>query len=104
MLIAVMHFNETGDSRTAFYDSMDAYIRDTFSPEWGQDYLIEFKVRGRSYAEKKNHVRNLAVEMSTLPLDTWDVPWFAEGDITEWFETMGRRYGLVREFTENGII
>ena len=56
-----------------------------------------------SYKDKKAAVRDEAIEFSNdcgeLGLSWWDV-----AHISDHFETLGRRYGLLREFRENGII
>ena len=56
-----------------------------------------------TYAEKKNRARELAIDWR-LDFDNHNYSW---GELTyfqEYFERLGRRYGLLGEFRENGII
>lgn len=55
-----------------------------------------------TYAERKGNARNEAID--------WQI-WAAEnpmswGELFEWqqhFENLGKRYGLLKEFRENGV-
>lgn len=55
------------------------------------------------YNKRKAATRNKAIELQNevnkLSLSWWDVCHMADH-----FERLGRRYGLLREFRENGII
>ena len=56
----------------------------------------------KTYAERKEEIRNEAIEYQM----SWqDHCYSYEGIIimAEYFERMGRRYGLLREFRENAI-
>lgn len=59
--------------------------------------------RPKSYEEEKAAARNEAIEwqyeVNKLSLSWWDTCHMADH-----FERLGRRYGLLREFRENGII
>ena len=73
-----------------------------FCPDVEQVALIEFKTHGKTYAERRENLRQLAVDFSHVcngDLSVWEV-----NDIITWFEKNGRRYGLIREFRENAII
>lgn len=56
----------------------------------------------KTYQELKETARNIAIEWQSLQSEqamTW-------GECAAWgdyFERLGRRYGLLREFRENGI-
>ena len=71
----------------------------TFSPiDW--EIVILDKVHGKTYEDKKEFVRDLSIDYSNMydkgdPLD-----WL---NIESWFYKYGKRYGLLREFHENGI-
>lgn len=57
---------------------------------------------GKSYAERKAKAREEAIEWSS---GFADAP-MSYGELLKWgehFERIGRRYGLLREFRENGI-
>ena len=64
------------------------------------DFMIP--VRGKTYAEAKELARSVAVTWSIHGSDLS----LSYGEIvliTEYFHNLGRRYGLLREFRENGI-
>lgn len=57
-----------------------------------------------SYQEKKNAVRQKAVDWQTRFNSRGSVSW---GNLVYWqdhFYRLGRRYGLLNEFHENGIL
>ena len=55
------------------------------------------------YMEKKEAARNDAINwMTTTANDS--MSWSEIQDYHDHFATIGRRYGLIREFRENGII
>lgn len=57
-------------------------------------------ILGKNYAEKKEYVRDLAIEYQMMP----DLSYGEIFDFQCMFEELGRRYGLIREFRENAII
>lgn len=58
---------------------------------------------GKTYAERKKSVRDLAIEIQSAFVDcTWS--WWIEAELGEIFTRLGKRYGLIEEFRENGII
>ena len=57
----------------------------------------------KTYAERKDAARNEAIEWD-LNADKENLSY---GDLVifaDYFEKLGRRYGLLKEFKENGII
>ena len=56
----------------------------------------------KTYAERKAEVRAEAIEWQA-DFGNHDYSWGEVADWTNYFETMGRRYGLLTEFRENGI-
>lgn len=83
------------------YFSWETFHRDTFGPI--KDLrLVEFKINGKTYAEKKADSRNIAIEWQTM--DHVGLYWSEVGTIMAWFEKTGRQYGLRQEFRENGVI
>lgn len=58
--------------------------------------------RATTYSEKKNALRNFAIDWQHFASETD----YSYSDLFEWqnfFETYGKKYGLLREFRENGI-
>lgn len=64
--------------------------------------LIDFKVKGRTYAEKKNSLRQVAIEYTNAECGGMFTSEYAE--VGRWFTHMGMRYGLSDEFVEEGVI
>jgi hypothetical protein len=61
-----------------------------------------FKVSGKTYTERKENLRDLAIEYSNNVGETC----LSYGELAEigcFFEKNGKRYGLLKEFKENGI-
>ena len=57
----------------------------------------------KTYAEKKEEIRQRAIEWQ----QDFEKQGYCWGDLIiyqEYFEDLGRRYGLLKEFRENGII
>lgn len=68
-------------------------------------FCLPLVVRGHSYQERKNSLRDLAIDFqynndgeTDIQLSMYEI-----GVIEHFFERMGRKYGLLREFRENAI-
>lgn len=82
--------------------NMDGTIYKVLSRDKLIDY-IPLTVCGKSYEERQNDLQNKAIEWSFASgAASWSYGELA--DIQEFFERNGKRYGLIREFRENGII
>lgn len=65
-------------------------------------YDIDLAVHGNSYESRKADVREKAITWQALVGES-DL---SMGELQDWydyFDIMGRRYGLLTEFHENGI-
>lgn len=77
--------------------------RATFNPDIRETAVtIEFKIHGKTYAERQNCLHDIAVNFQTAC--TGDLYYSEIEKIVDWFEKNGKRYGLTREFKENGMI
>lgn len=104
MLLA-KYVDQTGKERCNLYDSFEQYHRDTFSPECVEVFALEFRIPGKTYQERKENARALAVDYSGLDCSgSPGISWGELGAIQAYFETAGARYGLLEEFRENAII
>lgn len=89
---------ETG----VLYEDFRDYISDTFSPTVETMVIIPFTVHGSNYAERRENVRGTAMEFQTA--NDCDGLYMSDmAQIYGWFEKMGKRYGLLKEFRENAI-
>lgn len=60
------------------------------------------RIEGKTYKEQKENLRNFAIEWQQDAAEnnlSWTEMIYWQG----WFERMGRRFGLLNEFRENGI-
>ena len=60
------------------------------------------EIEGKTYAEKKENLRNFAIEWQQDSAEN-NFSWTEISYWQGWFERMGRRFGLLNEFRENGI-
>ena len=58
----------------------------------------------KSYEEKKQDARDEAVLMFSERMQGRQLYMSEVADITAYFKKLGKRYGLLKEFRENGII
>lgn len=94
--------DENEQLKGGLYFSWDEYHRDTFSPLTHDHRLIVFETHGKTYRDRKESVRNTAIDWSNM--EHADMYWGELALIGAWFEKMGRRYGLIEEFRENGVV
>lgn len=104
MFIAIFKDNERNEEKARVYQDweQDQFIRDSFSPVYDIE-ILPFIASGKTYSEKKNHVRDLAIEYSNIQYLLGNLTWKEFSDITEWFHKMGERYHLLPEFAENSL-
>jgi hypothetical protein len=76
----------------------------TFCPDSEILFAINLEKggKGRTYKEKKNFLRDQAIAYQSCYEYIDDL--LAIVEISNYFEHWGRKYGLLREFKENGII
>lgn len=94
------------------FNSFNVIDGNTFSVDYfGEQYelngyifnVIELgEIKGKTYKEKQESVREKAIEYS----HNWHggTSYRELSDIYAYFEKLAKRYGLVKEFRENGII
>ena len=78
------------------------FYRDTFSPSTVFDFVVLGSISGKTYAERKENARQKAVDVSLF--DCGGLSWWECSELESYFEKLAHRFGLVREFKENGII
>lgn len=78
------------------------WVEDTFSPNVENIELLDFKIKGNNYKEKRYSLEDIAIDwvyqFSTL---CWSYSELAE--IENWFYKNAKRYGLLEEFRVNGV-
>ena len=67
-------------------------------------YAIPFAIHGKSYTERKDSLRELAIDFQSADGDvSGGLSWGEFADVCAFFERNGRKLGLLREFRENAI-
>lgn len=89
-------FNCTKTSKASLYNgNVSAMLS-----EQGETLIL--CVKGKTYADKKAFLRDLAIQYSWFDCDGLSYGELAE--INAFFERNGKRYGLLEEFRENAIV
>lgn len=101
MFIGIFKNNE-GKIENYIYFSFEEWNRDTFNPLTEIIGMLDFKIQGKNYTEKKASLEDLAKEwQGQFTSYNWSYGELAT--IGEYFNKNGKKYGLLREFKENGI-
>lgn len=68
--------------------------------------LITLEVKGKTYNEKSNFLRDLAIDYSLFNSSDCDIDLSMDeiSNICAWFTEKAKMYGLTNEFRENAII
>lgn len=97
----------TINGNTDVYD-YEGFYSATWNPDVAEkvvlvdkSFVILGRLSGKTYAEKKEEVRQKAIDYQRI--DEGGLSYGELALICEYFETYGKRYGLLREFSENGI-
>lgn len=78
------------------------WIRETWSPACENINILNFVIFGKTYQEKKDFLRCLAVKWQ-LEFTQYSWSYGELADVQNWFYKNGKRYGLLKEFKENAI-
>jgi hypothetical protein len=100
-MILASYRDADGVKHDGLFDTDDFYNR-TFSPACEIYETIGFKLPGYGYRKKKEAARELAIRVQAA-LDNMVISWKELYEIGEYFETIGAKFGLLREFRANGI-
>lgn len=65
--------------------------------------MMVLKISGKTYAEKKENLRELAKESQILSNEE-ALSWGELAEMYTFFEKNAKKYGLIKEFRENAII
>ena len=101
-MIYAAYKDGSGNETASLFYNWEALHRETFCPDTEIISIIPLKVSGKTYKERKEHARDLAVEYSSQNICGLSHLEYAQ--ITGFFENIAGRYGLIKEFKENCII
>ena len=102
MLLYGAYRDPDGHEHANLYYSFEQFFNDTFSPDCVILAALTLKTKGKRYQEIKANVHNLAIQYSNNIYP--GLSWGELAEIQAFFEKVGKRYGLIREFRENAII
>lgn len=93
----------TGEEVNKLYYEYSELYHDTFSPDLDIVTFIRFTIHGKDYHSRKSSLEEIAIDWSNngdatglYMSDLWS--------ISDWFYRNGKRYGLLTDFNENGLI
>lgn len=96
---------QDGQTVGNLYHDFQDYVKDTFSPEVETLEIIPLSVHGKNYRERRADLEDKAVLFQHDYFDEdVEIDLFDASDIMHWFERMGKRYGLLKEFRENAVL
>lgn len=99
MIFAVTR--EDGQETSGLWTTWGDYHAATFPPDTEVLAVHPLVIHGKTYAERKNSLYDLAVDIQRC-----DVGGLSQGELCDlcgYMETQGRRYGLLTEFRANAI-
>ncbi len=102
MRFYVRYQDTDGAFKSCIYHSFSKYFADTFSPAIKVVAWLRLGVKGKTYQDRRENLRDIAVDWSYMQADAV-LSWREYAEITDFFEKNGRRYGLLREFRENCV-
>ena len=100
----VKYRDAEGKETAALYENFEMYkhIERTFDPSIDIIERCYFSTSCGDYIGRKSYIRDVAVQWSQCDSSGLYISDYAR--IANWFTTQGKRFGLLKEFRENGII
>ena len=97
------YYIEDNQENFNIYYNWETWHRETFSPLIKNINILKFEISGKTYQERKNNLIELAKKWQN------EFAWlsWSYGELNEiltYFYNNAKKYGLVKEFAENGII
>lgn len=91
----------TGNKEECYlFDTWEEYFNVFFAPDYTSYFVTDFKIEGKTYKERQEYARDLAIHFSYADIN---LSWDELNKVQNKFYSIGKRYGLLREFKENGI-
>lgn len=101
MIFAKLRYNN--ENHVLTFNDIIEYNRATWSPSIQTLEIYELKIYGKTYKDKKNYLQDLAINLQIL-LNDMSIDWYTYGIICDFFSRNAEKYGLIKEFRENGLI
>lgn len=85
------------------FKTLEDFAKATFNPSVDIKFVTDFAVRGKTYAERKEFARGVAINLQYAIGDAI-MSWGELGYMQGGLERIGKSYGLLEEFRVNGLI
>lgn len=104
-MMVFANLKEKGKTDSFLFDSWDAYHAATFPPDVETACCFPLTIRGRTYRERQESLRNLAIDIQyeQSDADGLGLSYLESAELSDFFARNARRYGLLTEFRENAI-
>lgn len=90
-----------GRESSALYQSWRDFHAAMFAPETDVIAVHRLTIYGRTYRQRKNSLRNLAINIQAA--DNGGLSYGEIAELQGFFAEHGRKLGLLREFRENAV-
>ena len=101
MLLAKINYGN--ENTVILFDTWERLKQAVFCPDYTVIETLEFKINGKTYGERKADLERKAIQYSYL-CSEWACSYGELFLVNDFFEKYGKRYGLLTDFRENGII
>ena len=101
LILATLYDSETKTTETSVFYSWAEYYSTVFRPIKETYFLTDFEIKGKTYKERKENAQQIAIDYSNN--DNSGLSWGELLEIQQKFESIGKNYGLLKEFKENAI-
>lgn len=102
MMFLVKFKDQKGCEWLNLYREHERFFSDTFNPECEIIDTCDLIIKGKTYNERKESCADLAKKVQSM--DSGGLSCSEYALLGNFFSRNARKYGLVREFRENGII
>lgn len=103
-MLAIIIYTDHTETIGGLYRDIDYKTASDFVGSENILYYIPLVVSGNCYQDRKNDIREKAIEYQSTFYDFCNYSYGELSDITAFFEKAGRRYGLLQEFKNESII
>lgn len=101
-MIAIYRYTDNDYNNSGVCYSYDTFFTATSTP-LDYDAVILDGAHGLGYNERKADIRQQAIEYQRIISEGVSMGWSDVMEIGDYFSRYGRKYGLLKEFQENGI-
>ena len=89
------------DGISNVFTSAEEYHAATFSPDCIIEHINRLEIKGKTYSERREHLRNLAIDIQSA--NNGGLSYSEYAILADFFDRNAKKYGLLTEFRENAI-